>query len=278
MFDLFGKNRPLLDEASTQWLFAGFGWSLQHFDAPLFFRDTVLVLPDNRHFPGRAETPEGMANLIFDQVKRYAGVGHWPTRLALPNTCSLVESPHIEIKGALRGPEGIADPETASSRHLLIPYNPQQLQNPEGMIASFAHVLAHYLAQMATEPPPGGVTYWPHVTELLAIYLGFGLMFANSAFTFRGGCGSCYNPQANRDAYLSELESTYALAIFTVLKTIPPARVTSHLKRHLRGFYKQAVKDIGRRSEDLSRLKQYAVSEQTQGADSPTQAAVEIAR
>jgi hypothetical protein len=257
MFDLFGK-RPLLQESSAHWLLEAFGWSLKHFDAPLFFRDSRLVLPDNQHFPGRADTPEVMANLIFDRVKRYAGVTHWPTRLVLPDSCSLLDSPRIEIKGALRGPEGISEPETAATQHLLIPYNPQQLNNPEGMIASFAHVLAHYLAQMAPEPPPGGIEYWPHVTELLAIYLGFGLMFANSAFTFRGGCGSCYNPQANRDAYLSELESTYALAIFAVLKGIPQSTVTRHLKGHLRGFYKRAVKEIGGHHEALSRLNSFS--------------------
>ncbi len=260
MFDLFGKRKPLLEEGSAQWLVDTFGWSLRNFDAELFFRDTVLVLPNNSYFPGRADTVEGMASLIFEQVKRYAGVSHWPTRLAEPLSCTTIESPQVEIKGALRGPAGIAAPSVADARRLLIPYNPQQLNNPAAMIASFAHALAHYLAQMAQEPPPGGVEYWPHVTELLAIYLGFGLMFANSAFTFRGGCGSCYNPHATRDAYLSEQESTYALAIFALLKAIPNTAVTGHLKRHLRGFYKQAVREIRGRGEVLVRLKQQRVA------------------
>jgi hypothetical protein len=256
MFGLFAKPKPLLEAEAVQWLWDAFGWSLRNFDAELFFRDTVLVLPDNTHFPGRADSLEEMADLIFTQVKHYAGVSHWPTRLTLPDSCSIVESPRIEVKGALRGPAGVADASIPDTRRLLIPYNPQQLNNPEGMIASFAHVLAHYLAQMAQQPPPGGAAYWPHVTELLAIYLGFGLMFANSAFTFRGGCGSCYNPHANRDAYLSEQESTYALAIFAVLKAIPNAEVSGHLKRHLRGFYKQAVKAVSHRTEELRQLRQ----------------------
>jgi len=275
MFHLFGKSKPLLEDSSVQWLFAAYGWALRHFDAALFFRETRLVLPDNRHFPGRADTLEGMAELIFARVKDYAGVAHWPTRLVLPNSCSLVETPQVQIKGALRGPGGIADPQAAN--HLLIPYNPQQLNNPEGIIASFAHVLAHHLAQMAPEPPPGGVSYWPHVTELLAIYLGFGVMFANSAFTFRGGCGSCYNPQAVRDAYLSEQESSYALAIFGVLKEIPPGSVTVHLKRHLRGFYKQACREIGRHDTQLAGLKASASVESKPGTNTP-QAALETAR
>ena len=251
----WSRNKNLLEETAGQCLFEGFAWSLENFDADLFYEHTVLVLPTNAFFPGRVASMQEMADLIFSQVKGYAGVGHWPTLVVEQSTCPLLDSPKIEIKGALRGPEGIADESVSDERRLLVPYNPQQINNPEGMIASFVHILAHYLGQMARKPPPGGVEYWPHVTELLAIYLGFGLMFANSAFTFRGGCGSCYNPNANRDAYLSEREATYALAIFSVLKAIPNSQVTAHLKSHLRGFYKKAVKEVSRRDGDLAHLR-----------------------
>jgi hypothetical protein len=254
VFGLF-ENRALLEESSSQWLFDAFAWSLDNFDTDLFYYNTVLVLPTNQFFPGRVDSVHGMANLIFSQVKRYAGISHWPTRIADQSSCSLLDTPQVNIKGALRNPDGVADESVADERRLLIPYNPQQINNPEGMIATFAHTLAHYMGQMAKTPPPGGVEYWPHVTELLAVYLGFGLMFANSAFTFRGGCGSCYNPNANRDAYLSEQEATYALAIFAVLKGIANSSVTVHLKSHLRGFYKKAVKEISQRTDDLTRLR-----------------------
>lgn len=254
MFGLF-KNKVLLEESSSQWLIDAFAWSLDNFDAKFFYHDTVLVLPTNDFFPGRVDSVHGMANLIFDQVKRYAGISHWPTRIADQSSCSLLNAPQVEIKGALRDPAGVADTSVTDDRRLLVPYNPQQLNNPEGMIATFSHTLAHYMGQMAKTPPPGGVEHWPHVTELLAVYLGFGLMFANSAFTFRGGCGSCFNPNANRDAYLSERETTYALAIFAVLKDIPNSSVTVHLKGHLRGFYKKAVKEINQRTQDLARLR-----------------------
>lgn len=259
MFGLF-ENRVLLEESSSQWLFDAFAWSLDNFDAEIFYSDTVLVLPTDQFFPGRVDSLHGMANLIFDQVKSYAGISHWPTRIADQSSCSLLNPPQVEIKGALRGPDGVADESVADDNCLLVPYNPQQLNNPEGMIASFTHTLAHYMGQMARTPPPGGGEYWPHVTELLAVYLGFGLMFANSAFTFRGGCGSCYNPNANRDAYLSEHEATYALAIFAVLKGLPNSSVTKHLKKHLRGFYKKAVKEINLRTDDLAQLQNVAVT------------------
>ena len=254
MFGL-SQNRTLLEETSAQWLFDAFAWLLDNFEADLFYTDTILVLPTNQFFPGRVASVHDMACLIFDQVKHYAGVSHWPTRVIEQSGCALLDPAQVEIKGALRGPEGISDETVSDERRLLVPYNPQQINNPEGMIATFVHILAHYMAQMARTPPPGGAAYWPHVTELLAIYLGFGLMFANSAFTFRGGCGSCYNPDANRDAYLSEREATYALAVFAVLKQIPNSQVTRHLKSHLRGFYKKAVKEIDRRTDELAQMR-----------------------
>ena len=256
-FGLF-DNTPLLDQASEQWLFDAYAWALDNFDAGLFYSDTQLVLPSNEFFPGRADNADEMANLMFDQVKRYAGVSHWPTYVVDHAQSGGSDAPRVEIKGDLRGPGGIPYDAPTIIESLPILYNPQQISNPEGMIASFAHTLAHYLGQFSQSEPPGGKEYWPHVTELLAVFLGFGVMVANSAYTFKGGCGSCYNPGAVRDAYLSEVESTYALAIFASLQGIPPGAVTPHLKKHLRGIYRKASKGIQQHPHDMEHLRQWA--------------------
>lgn len=256
VFNLFTK-KPLLEEQSIEWMFDVFDWCLQNFSAEFFYQHTLLVLPNNDFFPGRVDSVQGMAELIFGQVSRYAGIAHWPTSVVDQNSCALTHVPNIKIIGAMREVGEQRDLTTPEVERLLIAYNSQQINNPEGMIASFAHIIAHYMGQMAKQSAPGGAELWPHATEMTAIFLGFGLMFANSAYTFRGGCGSCYNPQANRDAYLTEQQSTYALAIFSVLKGIPDSTVTRQLKSHLGGFYKKAVKDVQRRSGELDRLNQH---------------------
>jgi len=257
LFGLF-DNSPVLDPASEQWLFDASAWALENFDAGLFYNDTSLIIPSNDFFPGRADSAEEMAALMLDKVKHYAGISHWPTHVVAHGTEGVGESPKVEILGDLRGPGGIAHRAPASSDSLPIYYVPEQVSNPEGMIAGFAHTLAHYMAQFSTTEPPGGREHWPHATEFLAIFLGFGVMVTNSAYTFRGGCGSCYNPAAVREAFLSEVEATYALAIFASLKNIPVGEVTRHLKKHLRGTYKKAVKNIQQRGNDLVRLQAYA--------------------
>ena len=254
---LFGllNTQPVIDRSSSEWIFNAYEWALQNFDADLFYSDTVLVRPTNEYFPGTVNSVHGMAEIIFDRVKVYAGISHWPTLVQDQSRCQFVESQQIQIRGALRGREGIADESAEDNQRLVIPYNPQQINNPEGMIATYAHILSHHLGRMAKTPPPGGIDYWPQATELLAIFLGFGLMFANSAYNFRGGCGSCYNPYAQRDAYLTEAEATYALALFCLLKGTPKSEVTPHLKRHLHGTYRKSIKEISDNVQGIDRLK-----------------------
>ena len=254
-FGLFNKQ-PVIDPSSSEWIFEAYGWALQNFDADLFYSDTVLVRPTNEFFPGTVNSVHGMAESIFERVKAYAGISHWPTLVQDQSVCRLTESQQVLIQGALRGPGGITDDSVEDSQRLVIPYNPQQINNPEGMIATYAHILSHHMGQMVKSRPPGGNDYWPHATELLAVFLGFGFMFANSAYNFRGGCGSCYNPYAQRDAYLSEMEATYALALFCVLKGIPNSEVTPWLKSHLRGIYRKSIKEITDKMPEVDRLKE----------------------
>ena len=243
MFSFF-NNKPVLDKGSRDWLVETFSWAMNNFDSQYFYEHSVLVLPNNQFFPGRVDSVQGMAGLMFDKVKSYAGLKHWPTKLEDQNQCSLLQLPDLHLDANTRGVDVVANTGEPTEQYFVVPYNPQQINNPEAMIATYSHILAHYIGQMSEESPPGDAELWPQATEVVAIYLGFGLMFANSAFMFRGGCGSCGNPAAARQASLTEQQSTYALAIFAVLKSIPDTQVTKYLKKHLRSFYRKAAKEI----------------------------------
>ena len=255
VFGLFGKQ-DFVDEEAARWLFDTFAWSLSNFDAAVFYRETRLVIPSNEHFPGRETSVEGMARMIFDHVKCYAGMQHWPFRLTDQAVCSLTPTAGVQIRDPLRGSEGIAQGELDEGERLSVVYDADLLGNPEALIASYAHTLAHYLGQTARQPPPGGTDYWPQATEVLAVFMGFGLMFANSAFSVPvRSCGGCRGPAAQRRSYLTQYESTYALAIFSVLKEIPNKAVLGHLKKALRPFFRKCVREIQGREEALGRIK-----------------------
>jgi hypothetical protein len=142
------------------------------------------------------------------------------------------------------------------SHRLVIAYNPGQLRDSEVLIADFAHMLGHYLGSMSQEPPPGGVENWPHVTEVIAVFMGFGLMMANSAHTVKiRSCGSCSGPAVERSNALSQYDITYALAIFCCLKEIPTRDVLVYLKKTLRPFYRKAAKEVMSKPEELNRIR-----------------------
>jgi hypothetical protein len=283
MLNLFKRNQKLLDEEIIEWIFNCYAWAFEQFDKDVFLNETVLVIPDNKHFPGKETTAKGMASLIFDQVKSFAGMAHWPTALYDQTNANhqLSANLPIIINGELRGKNAIAQPgqrvlTPAGSNNRLTPlsgaafstispvgmplqsgtigfsYHPQQLKKPEGIIAHFAHGLSYHLASVCKSPPPGGTDYLPMAGELTGIFMGFGIMFANSAIVARaGGCGGCGGGQAPvRQVFMNEEESTYALAVFCHLKSIQASAVTKHLKKHLRGFFKSALRDCERRLKD----------------------------
>ena len=87
MFSSFFSHKPVLEEDAAQWIFASYAWALSNFDAAVFYDETILVTPSNEHFFGREDSVQGMANLIFERVKSYAGMQHWPVQLAGGEFC-----------------------------------------------------------------------------------------------------------------------------------------------------------------------------------------------
>ena len=256
MFSKLFKPTQLLDETSIAWMFDTFAWALRNFDAEVFYNETILVTPSNEHFPVNDSTAAGMAILIFDQVKTYAGMQHWPYRLVDGSTLEEISPVQIKIEGPVRGKAGEIQASTDESHRLVIPYHHQQMNDPEVVIANFAHNLAHYLGTTAREAPPGGEENWPHVTELLAVFMGFGVMMANSANTAKiRSCSSCSGPAIERENYLSEYDITYALAIFCCSKGISVSAAAKNLKSSLRPFFKKAMKDVNGRKTQLSYLQ-----------------------
>ncbi len=245
--------RPPLDEPSIRWIFDIFAWGLRHLDSAVFYRHTLLVTPSNAHFPGRASNAIELAGLMFDRTLAYAGMQHWPVRLLAPGAVLPGLLPGGFAPTPLRG--GVAP--VASPRAVIpVGFDPALVRNPEAMIAGFAQVLAHHLGAAVRDTPPGGIENWAQTTEVLGVFLGFGLLFANTASaTVSRSCGGCGTVPAQREVYLSPFDITYALALFCVLKDIPNGQVLPHLKRSLRPHFKRCRRDVARRGEWLAPLR-----------------------
>ncbi|OUS29107.1 hypothetical protein A9Q98_06465 [Thalassotalea sp. 42_200_T64] len=241
------KPSPLLDDATQNWILDTFAWALTEFDLSVFKNDAQLILPIYEFYPGKVNSIEEMAQSVFDNTIKYAGMAHWPIKLVAPNEYRATEMAKLSFKDGMRGNNSqVFSNDFSDNNHteILVSYNPSQINQPQDLVASFAQAFASILVAQRGELPPGGEEFVPQAVDLLACFMGFGVMFANTAYQFKGGCGSCYNKYANRQVALPEQEMLYCLALFATLKSIPVKEVTSHLKSHLRSDYKKAAKEL----------------------------------
>ncbi|SIN59668.1 hypothetical protein SAMN02745824_0199 [Parasphingorhabdus marina DSM 22363] len=241
---LFGPKRPLSKD-EWEWQLASFKWLLAEFGGIERNPTNVLVLPTAEYFPPTSGEPAEKAQQIFDQVRTLSGMAEWPTRLLageaskeanIASGISLVHENHAPAGEFLvkNGPTG--------EQLAEIRYNPRHLANPESLIATFAHELSHYLMANAKSDPPGGWDIHELTTDLTAVYLGFGIFMANSAWNFEGH--SSFDQQGwqyERQGYLTERGLVTAIAIWETLAGRDPMAAAPFLKPHLAKDLKKAT-------------------------------------
>lgn len=198
---------------------------------------------------------------MFERVKKYAGMENWACQLqAQEYDSNPMVAPTIVIKNAPRGPAGTFSILGEDRHKIKITYNPEQVKNPEILVATYAHELGHYLGMTAKNYPPGGEAFWEPATDLLATFMGFGIFLANSAFSFKQYTEvNSQGWSTQSQGYLSQYELTYALVIFCFLKKIPTSEVEIHLKRSLHSFFKKATKEVRGNVNALNKLKKLTV-------------------
>jgi len=251
MLTLF-KSKKLLDDGTTQWLFDSFAWALENFDAHLFRQHTQLILPTDQFFPDQASVPDETANNLLQRLLSYSAMQNWPCRaLPIANQSEIPPTPHIHIEQALRGSQAII---SVNGGVIAVPYDINSLRKPEVLIAALAQSLALLLSRAIPTAPPGGEEFRGPATDLLAIFLGFGLFMTNNAFNIQRGCSSCSGPSVQMMGELTEEQMCYALAIFCQLKAIDNSEVLPHLKKTLHKLFKQARKEMQRSPNELIHL------------------------
>ncbi|MCW9015218.1 MAG: hypothetical protein OQL06_15735 [Gammaproteobacteria bacterium] len=230
----FFNQKPPLDSETTDWLFAAYNWAFDNFGSDVFFKQTQLILPTNTFFPGQTDNAYDMAHIIFENVVRHSQLENIPWKL-------VAQGPEARQGiSPLLGTDEKSEHTTA-----IITYDPIQSRDPESLIASFAHKLAHYLYAQANQAPPGNEDHIPLAIELMTVFMGFGIMMTNTAQLSRSlSCASCQGPSTQRLSFLTQHETTYSLAIFCVLKNIPDKLVLQHLKNPLKSYYKKCVNHV----------------------------------
>ncbi|MBD1580800.1 hypothetical protein [Pseudoalteromonas sp. S16_S37] len=240
MLALF-KSKPLLSESEVAWLMDTFIWACEHFDGQYFLSTTQIIEPTGRYFPDQVTSVEQMAQTVFRRVRDYAGLQTWPLQLVGPaNLPAQQNMPAFSFADTMRGESAMLN--VQPPHNVLLSYNPNQINQPQDLVASFAGSLATVMIYQKGVLPPGGEQQIAAASDALACFMGFGVMMSNTVYQFKGGCGSCYNPYANRQAALTEAQTVFMHALVCYFK--PNVDGKKHLKPHLKSIYKKAQKQI----------------------------------
>lgn len=239
MLSLF-KSKPLLEEDNAEVLLSLFIWTVENFDSNYILNNTRIVEPTSQFFPERVSSIDEMAQTVFTRVKDYAGMTKWPVELVSPqNIPSNQVLPFYQFNGGLRGDD--VELSVPPPHPVVLSFNPNQVNQPQDLVASLANGLALVMLHHVEKKPPVEVDITV-LADILAIVMGYGIMISNTAYHFRGSCGSCYNAYANRQAALNEDECLFIHAL--VCQITSGSDGASHLKSHLKSVFKKAKKQV----------------------------------
>lgn len=238
------KPKPLLSEDDRNYQFDCYKWLLKYYGGPNFYDTTKIILPTDEYFPSQVESSQDAAELTFQRVLEYAGLADWPVILEVQETDpNLVVAPTINIQNAEISPAGTF--RVDDNEKVKITYNPEVVNDPMKMVAVFSHELAHYLTATSPEPPPGGWEDWEFATDTCAIFMGFGIFQANSAFNFQQFTTSdSIGWRTSGVGYLSQQERCFALALFLKLKDISPDIVYPYCSKNVKSYLKRALYEL----------------------------------
>ncbi|WP_440957296.1 hypothetical protein ACFELO_08240 [Oceanicaulis sp. LC35] len=248
---MFFKPRAVEDHIAD-WVEANFARILEGFSSDKAVRDTALVTPRNGGFVVDARTAEECAEQLFVRTAEFCGVRDWPIRLE-----GVDDTHHLQQVSALHfleSDKSAAGTFQVQSNELVITYALSDVSAPVHLIATFAHEIAHAVLAghpVEREVPEEEVEL---LTDLMAVYLGFGVFLANSAFHFQQYSESGYAGwRSSRRGYLTQETLTYATALFCEIRQADHDVAKASLKPHLVKVFDKACKQIAQR-ESLAAL------------------------
>src|SRR5687767_1321962 len=213
MFSLFGPRLPV-DDDELEFQLATFKWLMAEFGE---FRAARLILPTPTFFPSVQRGRRTPAQRLFDDVRHAARMDDWPCELQTGDSDRPVDAgnAHLIRHEGPNAPCGTFQvAEGPDGPYAVITYNPEMELDQQGLVATFAHELGHYLLATAQGTPPGGWDLHELHTDLAAAFLGFGIFGANSARSFaQFQSGVMSGWQARTQGYLSEGAHVTALVI-----------------------------------------------------------------
>jgi hypothetical protein len=248
----FEKNQ-LFSVQETDWLVDRLNWLLVEYGTLTLWEERSIVLPDSKTFRTAGKSGHDLAEHVLSQVQENGGVNYINIHLT-------ADDPQPEYVGdnLLRPvhpdtPAGTYHRDSTGSKK--ISYNPSLLKQPIQLVATLAHELSHALLDDDhTNLPVDTELELELLTDLTAVFLGYGIFMSNSAFEyqqFQDGAISGWSYQ--RLGYLPQNQLILATAAFASLKNIPDENIVRFLRPGLSSTYAKAKSHICGQTNLLNR-------------------------
>lgn len=271
MFGLFKKPKSLLNADEWEWHLACLKWLQQEFP-DIGGKRALQVHPDGNHFSIPRSSNNEVAESLLDQTKSLIGMKDWPSYLVVGanSRAPMMQGTMIE-QFHTHAPGGTFRLMIDSQNDIIaeITYNPAEAERHEKLAAIFAHEMSHFLLETRTTIVPGGEDCLELMTDFTAIWLGFGILMANSAKsvdTFQTEQGHGW--QTHLSGYLSEAAIITAFACIERMAGRDSENALPYLKPHLAVALKTTNKfldSIDLNAEiDAINLEEFQVSERRQ--------------
>ena len=148
-----------------------------------------------------------------------------------------------------------------AGNRIQISYVPALLQRPDRLIATFAHELAHYFLATVVESPPCEEDEIEFLTDLAAVYLGFGVFLANTRFDFEVlHDGPMQGWRMAHSGYLPEADLIFSLSLFLRAKSLDPAEALDCLKPHLAAMLRRTMRSPRNDDPDIILIREALAS------------------
>ena len=197
--------------------------------------DAVLMLPTQECFPDRFDGSEAPLKAMFVRIARAMGVDAGTVQLDLfSDAASVTRGLAPLVADTSSGAGGLYFGGTGK---LHISVHEEKLQDPLALVATLAHELGHVIllapGLVARDEPD-----MEPLTDLLTVFLGFGVFNANAAFQFRQYTNNeTQGWSTQRAGYLSEEVFGYALARFARERGERKPACAGHLSRNVASYF-----------------------------------------
>lgn len=236
MFKWFRPACPC-DPVAKAWVEERLQWLSEQFEDSAF-SGLPVVLPTNKFFPDRYDGSLPTVRKMLERVCRFMDLDADSIVLKL---ASRMGHDEIMVDGSGQQLPGLAGTYKRVGENFVITLNKADLERPMNLVGTLAHELAHVrlLGEFRIEPD---VFDNELLTDLTAVFFGFGIFLANSPRAFQSQMSKWPGTQVKKPEYMSAPMYAHALAHLAWFRGERKPAWGKHLHFNARPEFKQALR------------------------------------